>query len=305
MALDRPGFLIVGAAKSGTTSLYHYLKQHPEIYMSPVKEPDYFGGYEWKLPVSNINGPNPDLQIYQDWDQYLKLFKGANGLLAGEASPSTMFYYKKSIPEIRNRLGSPKIIILLRDPVERAYSHYSFLNRDGKENSSFIDALHKENQRMLDNFHYGYFYEALGYYHAPVMEFQENFTCGIWTFEQLKSQTERVFKEICTFLGVSSEYNPDLNMKFNVSGTPKSAELNNFLRKKNKVRDFVRPFVDLLISQEHKDAIMERLHHMNIHPKDSISPQARIYLIKQYEKDVEALSRDTSLDISLWHSFDR
>jgi hypothetical protein len=303
MCKEKPGFLIVGAAKSGTTSLYHYLKHHPDIFMSPIKEPDYFGGYDWNLPLRNIHGPNPDLQIYQEWIEYLNLFEEAKNLLAGEASPSSLFYYKTSIPEIKNRLNDPKIIILLRDPVERAYSHFSFLKRDGKEDLTFLDALQAQQHRIKDNYHYGYFYEALGYYYEPVKAFKDNFSCGIWTFEELKSDTQRVFREICSFLEISTEFNLNLDTKYNVSGTPKSNSLNTFLRKKNKFRDLMRPVLDMIISQEKKESLMEFLHSKNIKPKDPMPEQAKRYLQNCYKNDIKQLKKEVSLDLSSWKSF--
>jgi len=295
--------LIVGAAKSGTTSLYHYLNQHPEVFMAPVKEPDYFGGYHWKLPLRNIHGYNPELQIYQDWNEYLNLFDGAANMLKGEASPSTLFFHETSIPEIKLRLRDPKIIILLRDPVERAFSHYNFLKRDGKENLSFLNAIAAESIRMEENYHYGYYYESLGYYHGQVSNFMKSFTCRIWTFERLRSETGTVYKEICEYLGVSNTFEPNLTVRYNVSGTPKSSQLNTFLRKKNKFRDLIRPVIDGVLSKEKKAALLERLHQLNTGNKDPLSSDMRRVLASRYSEDVEMLSSEFDVDISSWRSF--
>lgn len=304
MSQGGPNFLIVGAAKSGTTSLYHYLNQHPDIYMSPVKEPDYFGGYSWNLPLHNIHGPNPSLQIYQDWCDYLKLFSEGENKVTGEASPSTLYYYKQSIPEINRRLKNPKIIILVRDPVERAFSHYRFLKRDGKENLSFKDALQVESKRMMSNYHYGYYYKALGFYFNQISAFKNSFSTGIWTFERLKSDTANVYNEICQYLDVSTDYQPDFSLHYNVSGVPKINALNKFLREKSRIRDFFRPLIDRVLNEEIKTALVERLHHVNMSANDPMNPEIRKKLTEEYNREVNLLSQGLGIDVTGWKSLD-
>lgn len=137
LAPNRPNFFIVGAPRCGTASMYLYLKQHPEIYVSVLKEPQFFGQ---DLP--------PVPHGIRDEDVYLELFEGANGrALRGEAS----VWYLSSLQapyEIRAFSPDAKILILLREPAQMAYSLHSLYLRTGNEElESFEDALAAEPER--------------------------------------------------------------------------------------------------------------------------------------------------------------
>ena len=139
-----PDFIIPGAAKSGTTTLYRVLAGHPELYFPENrKEPFYF----------SFGGEAP---VYEDrafvnhliWNtrEYLDLYRGAgDDQLAGDASTSYLYTHKEAIRNMRalygNQLREVKIIILLRNPVQRAYSHYTYLVRNGFETRSFEEAV--------------------------------------------------------------------------------------------------------------------------------------------------------------------
>ena len=125
-----PNFFIVGAPRAGTTSLYRYLRRHPQVFMPAVKEPHFF---------ANIN-PDPDqrhLFPAMDEGQYVRLFRGALHYRAiGEASPSYLVT-KGAAERIKARVPNAKIIMLLRDPTERAFSHYLMDIRDGLQSLPF------------------------------------------------------------------------------------------------------------------------------------------------------------------------
>jgi hypothetical protein len=135
-----PNFFIVGAAKCGTTSLYAYLKQHPQVYMSPMKEPHFFS------PVAERNGPQRFVDVVTDRDAYLALFEGAAGYPAvGEASTSYLGF-EETADVIREQVPDARIIILLRDPIERAYSHYLMAVRNGLQNLPFHEVILRERE---------------------------------------------------------------------------------------------------------------------------------------------------------------
>src|ERR1051325_186535 len=110
-----PNFFIVGAARSGTTSLYEYLSQAHSIYMSPIKEPHFFAPNARSSQYS---------RVIRDWYEYLKLFDHVkNEIAIGEASPSYLWDHE-SPTFIQRTIPQARIIILLRDPIKRAFSHY-------------------------------------------------------------------------------------------------------------------------------------------------------------------------------------
>ena len=128
-----PNFIIIGAEKAGTTALWQFLRQHPQVYMSAVKEPQFFG-YEGR--EVSFQGPGPVVKEALpicDLEEYKSLFKGTESYKAvGEASPS--YLYNSQAPErIRHYVPQAKLIAILRNPVDRAYSRFLHLVREDRE----------------------------------------------------------------------------------------------------------------------------------------------------------------------------
>ena len=133
--MTMPNFLIIGAMKSGTTALYYYLEQHPEIYMSPVKEPNFFSSQEQENAADAVTHIG----------SYQHLFRGVSGEKAiGEASHSYL-YDPRAAAEIRSYIPGAKLIATLRNPIDRAYSHFLYMVRSGTEPlDDFAQALREE-----------------------------------------------------------------------------------------------------------------------------------------------------------------
>ena len=128
-----PNFFIVGVAKAGTTSLSEWLKQHPQIYIPALKEPRYFASDLVDPIVRNVVRTKED---------YLALFvKARNHKARGEASTSYFTHWQQVPERIKRTIPDARIIILLRDPVERAYSSYLMLVRQGYETLPFSEAV--------------------------------------------------------------------------------------------------------------------------------------------------------------------
>lgn len=200
-----PNFFIVGAPKAGTTSLYEYLRKIPSIYMSPVKEPFYF------LPSSSLL---PAGIRISDKEKYLKLFHGAIGYKAiGEASPAYLIH-PESARLISNEVPNAKIIIILRDPIERAFSHYLMSMHYG-ENLSFIDAVKTEianrsTKRVPGEFHRQYI--AQGLYYTNVRRYFDTFgkeNVKVLIFEEFVQDSKQALQEVLKFLNVDFESIPD------------------------------------------------------------------------------------------------
>ena len=150
MTAKVPNFFIAGAAKSGTTAVARYLEKHPQVYMSPIKEPSYFArDIIPGLQPSNWQRNQRGLEKYLngsmeerrggcvlEWDSYLKLFRNATKEIAiGEAS--TAYLISPNAPlEIRSEIPHARIIIMLRNHVERAFSTYLMFCRNGRLRAS-------------------------------------------------------------------------------------------------------------------------------------------------------------------------
>lgn len=132
----KPAFLIIGTQKGGTTSLYHYLTQHPNIKAAAVKEIHYF-----------------DEQYDHGFDWYKRHFPSDLSAhdITGEASPYYLFH-PQTPSRVRELLPDMKLIVLLRNPVDRAYSHYQMMVRKGFEQLSFPEALLAESARVQDEY---------------------------------------------------------------------------------------------------------------------------------------------------------
>src|SRR5918994_33933 len=189
--MTMPNFFIVGAQKAGTTSLYHYLNQHPDVFMSPRKEPFFFDrelNAHGEVVKQEFGGPG-DQQApkYVNIREYEALFAGAKGEKAiGEASP--LYIYAPGTAErIKRYVPEAKLIALLRNPADRAYSAFLHAVRIGREPlSDFAQALREEDDRIWYNWHYQFHYRNRGLYYAQLKRYFEVFgreKVGIWLYE--------------------------------------------------------------------------------------------------------------------------
>ena len=198
-----PNFFIVGAANSGTTSLYGYLKQHPDVFMPALKEPHYFA------QVSPSHEQRYLRTIIREEAAYLRLFHRAEGYKAiGEASPS--YLWEANAPyRIRRAIPHAKIIILLRDPVERAYSHYLMDVREGLQNLPFHEALREDRNQRKKGWSVSHLYVELGLYAEQVRRYLEAFGSDrvlILMFEELTKSAlngKSVVANVLRFLGLN------------------------------------------------------------------------------------------------------
>lgn len=193
-----PDFFIVGAPRAGTTSLYHYLRRHPDLFMPAVKEPHFFAQIR---PVPEQSHLFPAM----DEQRYLRLFKGARDHLAvGEASPSYLVT-TEAARRIQERVPHARIIILLRDPVERAFSHYLMDVRDGLQTLPFYEALVKDYQAPRKEWGAARLYVEEGRYHDSIKRYAGSFGAGnvaVFLCEGLALNANLVVSHVLEFLGL-------------------------------------------------------------------------------------------------------
>ncbi|WP_296622216.1 sulfotransferase [Marivirga sp.] len=213
-----PDFLIIGAGKSGTTSVDNYLKQHPDIYISPVKEPNFFG---YELNSAKDFEGSPQLNHYNssvtNIDDYVKLFeKALPKQVKGETS-NTYMYHKNAPNRIKHYMPDVKLIAILRQPAERLYSRYLHLARENKlPTQNFEDCLDKNsiwwerNDLIKEGFY--------GQYLSKYFELFNESQIKVFLFEELKGNPEKLHKEIFQFLGVDDEFEIDFSITYNQSG---------------------------------------------------------------------------------------
>jgi hypothetical protein len=191
-----PNFFIVGAQKAGTTSLYFYLKNVPQVYMSPLKEPFYFAPHAVHNSASDI---------IRDKKEYLRLFEKASGHIAiGEASP--IYLWDPDAPKlIHQTVPHARIIIILRDPIERAYSIYLQRVRYGGVKSSFYDELMRDYKSQEKLYGKSQLYVEFGMYYEQVKRYFDIFgreQVKVIVFEEFVQRPEQTVNEVLAFLGV-------------------------------------------------------------------------------------------------------
>jgi len=293
-----PNFLVVGAAKSGTTSLYAYLAQHPDVYLCPVKEPCFF------------SDGNPRL-VRTNWE-YEALFDTRTSEKAvGEASAS--YLYDPEAPKKINALiNGVKIIIILRNPINRAYSQWGqIFYQLGYEKLSFEEALLVEDTRISlgkfnedSPFYYGFYhYFHMGLYYEQVKRYFDTFNrerVQIHIFEEFIKDPEKTCKEIFSFIGVDPGFIP-LIEKHNMAASFRFGFLHKLLLSPppilSKVYQALPMRSKLFIYDVARSLFRMNLQDMSRPPMEK---SIRDRLMVRYRENIHQLEGLLGRDLSLW-----
>lgn len=227
----------MGAAKSGTTSLYRYLQAHPHVYLPDSKEPMYFvSDVQTRISLRDPRHQVARNNVVTCFDAYQRMFEGAGSEAdaIGEASPIYLYYHEVAIPRIRRQLGDVKIVIILRNPIDRAFSSYCHLRRDGFEHGSFEAFLEGEEERRRDNWNLLNFPVAAGLYHDQIAAYLDAFSdVKVVLLEDLRQHPKRTMKQLLRFLQVEPMTVPDTEARHNASAIHRSAALDRVIRCRN------------------------------------------------------------------------
>lgn len=299
-----PNFLIIGAEKAGTTSLYNYLKEHPEIFMSEEKEPFFFiceGGHPEILgkKIEDDNFLKTRITIFREYE---KLFKGVKDEKAiGEASASYL-YVPDAAKRIKNYIPDVKLIAILRHPVDRAYSNFLHcIGRGVEPLKVFEEVIKEEEKRMKENWGLVYYYKEKGFYYKYLKTYFELFhpsQIKVFLYEDFESNSKGILKEIFQFLGVDETFTPKLNEKYNISKKQglKSNPLTGLLRSRNPIKLFIKD----LIPQSVREKMVTVIDKVNSENISSLSEETRNTLINDYKADILNLQSLINKDLSHW-----
>ena len=273
---------IVGAPKTGTTSLYYYLNQHTNVCMSSIKEPNFFSAKE-------VNSLFYKSQIVDEINEYHKLFSQNKKQIIGEASVSYLFF-----DEVPNRIykynPKAKIIILLRNPIERALSHYLMDFRLGFCSENFEDIIAQP--EIFPQYYQQYL--ELGNYFLQLKRyinvFNEN-QLSIVFYDDLKSDSQKVMKHIFSFLEIEFQ---DLDYSIQNSFLSTSNIFVSELYKFNSLRKIVKS----LFPEPFLSLVKSIFFSNNSKPtfSDSIIKQLNAY----YKSDIVELEKLLNKDLSRW-----
>ncbi len=232
--ISKPSFIIIGAGRSGTTSLFHYLAQHKQICMSPVKETNYFAYEENELNAQSDEWEAIDLLFpVKTEKEYFALFDSAGPDCAtGEASP--LYLYAPGTAErIKRALPDARIVVILRNPVDRAYSNYMGCARDARERRTFDEAIDAEMAgaagRRLDGIHN---YLRAGYYARNLKSYFDQFKrdrIAIFLYEDFVKDPAALLRQLFRFLDVDHAFIPDTSIRYNATGLPRSRFLHHLM----------------------------------------------------------------------------
>lgn len=292
-----PNFLIIGAAKSGTTALYHGLKQHPDVYMSPVKEPRYFAPEFYR---TNYDAPLRDSRRKQPMtlEAYTDLFEAAGQAKAiGEASTEYL-YFPETPQRIKTQIPKVKLVAVLRNPVERAFSAYCYQMRDGCAVLPFEEAIEAEPKRIKQNWRPGWLYLKSGDYLPQLERYYRTFDSSqikVYLYDELRRQPQRLYRDLFSFLEVDPTFEPELAQK-NVSKMPASQSLNR-LKRRLKV---VKPAIEALLPETLVERMSAKLDELNMRDKPELNQELRETLSEHFSDDVMELQDLIGKDLSLW-----
>jgi hypothetical protein len=303
-----PNLFLVGAMKAGTTSLYHILKAHPEIYFCPIKEPNYFAA---DLPFANPpaltrkpNAPHPStlerhdghFAVISDREAYLSLFRDAGSeRYLGEASTSYLLSSEAPQRIFRDNPDA-KILIVLRDPIARAYSQYQMDYTIGRIREPFLDVIGRQYSGIghpTDN-PFGYINASL--YSTQVRRYLNIYSrrnICILMFEELKSGPAELLRTLSAFLDIDLAGFRYEATRHNKNIRPRSAALNTFLHR-SSAKDMIRRLIPRALIDKAK-----RIYYS----EKSLAPLTaaeRSALSPYFKDDIIALSALIDRDLSHW-----
>lgn len=272
-----PDFFIVGAQRSGTTWLYEALRAHPQVYMSAHKETHYFSQDRVRLDA--------DLVVRSESD-YLALFARASAAqLCGEASPSYL-WHPEAAERIYAQQPNAKIIALLRNPIDRAFSQYRMDLADGLAPVTFYDAIQRAYQRSPKVYGTGELYVELGLYAEQVTRYVERFSRAhvlFIRFADLAADARGVLKHVAAFLEIEAAgFTEDAARAHNQAVTPRNVVVQKTMQFRT-ARQWYRAVVPSKLRRTARDRLFVR--GMSAQPE----PEAIEFLRPFYLKDARSM----------------
>src|SRR5579884_2276528 len=284
-----PNFFIVGAARSGTTSLDRYLSQHPEIFITSRKDAHFFATEHF--PCTGHGDEVMNRKVMREEGEYAQLFAGVAAEKAiGESSA---FYL--CLPGVAERIAQAvpdaRIIMILREPAERAYSAYMLLVRDGRETLSFEEGLSREAERRQQGYEPMWWYKELSLYSSQVQRYLEVFgreRVKVLLYEEFYTHPEQSLREVFAFLGVREDVPINTSVRYNVSGAPKSRKLytplNHFISNPSPLEKRIKSLVPLHLRRAWASKVIGMLTR-----SVPLKPRIHAQLKEQFAEDVTKL----------------
>lgn len=295
-----PNFFIIGAAKSGTTSLYRHLGKHPDVFLPSVKEPRYYA-YEGEQE-GDFGGPDTcglvD-SIVKTKTEYLRLFQETDGETAvGDASPAYL-YSSTAASNIYADNPEAKIITVLRNPVDRAYSHFmDNLGSGWEPRSDFNRVIDDQLSGGRDGWWRKWDYVGHGFYHEQLKRYYQMFDPAqirVYLFGELKNDSLVLLEDLLRFLNVETDVRLDPVERHNTSGIPRNATLHRLMATSNPARSMLKHVLPARIRRGIRDMLTQKNRYKPPMPDAASERLYRVYL-----EDVCRLEELINRDLTHW-----
>jgi hypothetical protein len=293
-----PTFLVIGAGRSGTTSLHEYLAEHPQVFVCAEKSPNFFVADD---PLPEWEGPHLRAMARQwvsDARAYEALFAGAGTALArGDVSP--VYLQSLNAPgRIHARYPDVKIVAILREPVERAYAHYMGRRRDGLETrANFGDAVADERARPIPDVVAFGSYLGCGRYHHFLRPYYERFPrdhIRVYLYEDLARDARALMRDLFAFIGVDPVFEPDMTRRRGQTGLVGHPLARLLWTKSVSLRTAIRPWLPRSLRDRAAPVIFRQLE------RPPIDPAIREELRPLFADDIRRLQGLIARDLSHW-----
>ncbi len=295
-----PNFFLVGTGKAGTTSLHRYLRQHPQVYMSGVKEPSYFAEEVRPEHLSEDflrhARAQPQKWPITDWAEYQDLFANANGAKAiGEATPSYL-WSETAAAGIHGRFPAAKIVMILRDPAERAFSQYLHQLAEGLTRATFREQIERAARGGHGKLGVEYPFLEVGLYYEQVKRYLDLFPreqIRIYWYEEAWRQPACLLADLFAFLEVDDRFRVDMSRKALARRAPRMTTAWYFVK---------RYHIGRTVKKLSPKWLEPRLRKLAYQPEKSLKMEAldRRWLVDYYRADVERLEGLLERDLAAW-----
>jgi len=299
-----PDFLFVGTAKAGTTSIYNYLVQHPDIVI-PKKETFYFIRDAYPEKLLPYPKQRKEQDLFRDISELEKLYSGIDkGKLVGEVGTGYLYFHEKAIPEILKLTGSStKILIILRNPIERTFSSFMHFKKYSFELENLKREIKKENERKTKGFDFMWQFSGLSYYAESVLAYKKAFKeVKVLFYEDLKKDPNKFMDEIISFLGVSKEFEFDTSKSFNPSGKPKNERLQKMITGDYFLKRKLRPIYHAILGKKRVQEIRDNIRDKNL-SRISMNSEDKAFLSQLFREDINELQEILGDKVNLYEKW--
>jgi hypothetical protein len=286
--VKNPDFILVGAPKCGTTALFEFLGQHPEVRLANIKEPHFFSFLGDKKPH----------WATKSLEEYAELFDAADPRLQGEAStwylysPTAAISIKRTVPRV-------KILAILRNPMERALSSYLFRLQNGWESCmNFEAAVRAEPERIKKGAEWDFHYVAAGLYGQQLARYYEVFPedqIKVLLHEDFRIEPEVCLRDVCVFLGINPDFKFTTTVDVNTTKPPRFPSINRFLVKNRHSIGKIRQLLPGIMYRQ-----LLRIKDLNRRSRPQTSDSLARELGDYYREDIKLLETLLGRALSTW-----